>query len=533
MLFRKKFSLTILDVLLIVIGITLILLTGYLNFSPVNTLLEAIGTSLIAAGLVAYLTRRFYTDDRRDVIELLAPNRMVLDDEYKRDKYTANDIDILGIALSGCLKELANDRTEKMLKQILFARAHVRLLFLNPFDGYVHQRALEDSIPVDELQNILKQSVIYCVKIFGRLDKLYKNTLRKNLLERDKIGSFQIRITDLCPHLTIYHTDDTILWGLYTFASRGLDSPALRVPKTQSAVFGQLITHFDKLWDRSSENYLIRYYDPYITQFSQPDTIIPDLNNPQSLNRYAYALNNPIRFNDPSGHCPLCAPIMSTAGGVIIGSIAGVSIYVATTYISHRQFSVDDYNSALANGIVAGALVGSGVGIVKPAISKPLIGAGVGMISSQMGYSTASGNKYNNDEMVISSTIGGLSGAITSGMSAGTTGGLLSRAATEGLAGSSQYILTERMNNRTPDFRVAIRTGIYSSINSLVWDSGEYIGLKNPARSEFFEDMVESRSLSKTLRPTYVAMLRKSRILGGFKDIFRSSIAYLTGSAGE
>ncbi len=24
--------------------------------------------------------------------------------------------------------------------------------------------------------------------------------------------------------------------------------------------------------------------------------------NPQSLNRYAYALNNPLRYNDPSGH---------------------------------------------------------------------------------------------------------------------------------------------------------------------------------------------------------------------------------------
>jgi hypothetical protein len=41
-----------------------------------------------------------------------------------------------------------------------------------------------------------------------------------------------------------------------------------------------------------------------IMEFTQPDTIIPDLNNPQALNRYAYANNNPIRYADPSGHDP-------------------------------------------------------------------------------------------------------------------------------------------------------------------------------------------------------------------------------------
>lgn len=35
---------------------------------------------------------------------------------------------------------------------------------------------------------------------------------------------------------------------------------------------------------------------------TQPDTIVPDPYNSQDWDRYAYARNNPIRYNDPSGH---------------------------------------------------------------------------------------------------------------------------------------------------------------------------------------------------------------------------------------
>jgi hypothetical protein len=34
----------------------------------------------------------------------------------------------------------------------------------------------------------------------------------------------------------------------------------------------------------------------------QPDTLIPGVDSPQSWNRYSYVYNNPIRFNDPTGH---------------------------------------------------------------------------------------------------------------------------------------------------------------------------------------------------------------------------------------
>lgn len=44
-----------------------------------------------------------------------------------------------------------------------------------------------------------------------------------------------------------------------------------------------------------------RFYDPQIGRFLQPDTIVPDPMNPQSLNRYSYVLNNPLRYTDPTG----------------------------------------------------------------------------------------------------------------------------------------------------------------------------------------------------------------------------------------
>ena len=50
-----------------------------------------------------------------------------------------------------------------------------------------------------------------------------------------------------------------------------------------------------------SDNWKTRT-SPYINRFLQPDTIIPDLSNPQSWNRFSYVQNDPTGYADPSGH---------------------------------------------------------------------------------------------------------------------------------------------------------------------------------------------------------------------------------------
>ncbi|HLD54958.1 MAG TPA: RHS repeat-associated core domain-containing protein, partial [Candidatus Nanoarchaeia archaeon] len=42
--------------------------------------------------------------------------------------------------------------------------------------------------------------------------------------------------------------------------------------------------------------YNARYYDPYKSMFVQPDSIIPNVYDPQQLNRYAFERGNPYSF---------------------------------------------------------------------------------------------------------------------------------------------------------------------------------------------------------------------------------------------
>ncbi len=71
------------------------------------------------------------------------------------------------------------------------------------------------------------------------------------------------------------------------------------------------ITQTDKTYtgqrdvpDTGLMDYRARNYSPYLNRWTQPDTIIPNITNPQDWNRYTYTRNNPIKYVDPSGNMP-------------------------------------------------------------------------------------------------------------------------------------------------------------------------------------------------------------------------------------
>lgn len=95
-----------------------------------------------------------------------------------------------------------------------------------------------------------------------------------------------------------------------------------------------------------------RYYDPEIGRFLSEDPLGFDGGD---VNLYAYAANNPLRFNDPSGNCPVCI----TAG---IGALIGAGGGALTAAVQGKNAS--EILFAAGAGAVAGGLIGSGVGFL-------------------------------------------------------------------------------------------------------------------------------------------------------------------------
>jgi hypothetical protein len=193
----------------------------------------------------------------------------------------------------------------------------------------------------------------------------------------------------------------------------------------------------------------------------QPDSIIPDQDNPQAWDRFAYVGNNPVRYNDPDGHCwPLCSALI----GAGVGAVAGGIIYAATTLASGREFSGKDLAVSMGVGAAGGALIGTGVGAAAGIASFAAIGAGTGIIGGQLGYSATTGKDFDSGDMVIASAAGGIAGGVTGGVGASSIAGSGTAFAinilANGGASAAQYAATQLSNGQPINPAVAVVNGL-------------------------------------------------------------------------
>jgi RHS repeat-associated protein len=105
-----------------------------------------------------------------------------------------------------------------------------------------------------------------------------------------------------------------------------------------------------------------RYYDPELGRFTQPDSRIADLGNPQSYNKYTYCVNNPLRYTDPDGRAPSdWANAWSSVinrGATYVS--AGPSHWIWNGTVGSLNTFVGGLAEPLRFGSTAGALSGSG-----------------------------------------------------------------------------------------------------------------------------------------------------------------------------
>ena len=134
-------------------------------------------------------------------------------------------------------------------------------------------------------------------------------------------------------------------------ANQGLRTPALGY---SADIVRQKFTQKERDIETGLDYFRARYYSSTQGRFTSPDeftggpdelyyfvddasanpTFYADLRKPQSLNKYQYAYNNPLRWVDPDGHCPddKCPEVTTTRPAVTgdggpIARDMGIGIY--------------------------------------------------------------------------------------------------------------------------------------------------------------------------------------------------------------
>jgi RHS repeat-associated protein len=141
-----------------------------------------------------------------------------------------------------------------------------------------------------------------------------------------------------------------------------VNESGLEVERTEYFPYGQVQSGgLEKYGFTGQENdidtglmyYGATYYSPEYRIFIQPDTLLPDVYNPQALNRYAYVLNNPVKYTDPSGHIAFI-PLIIGAGMIGLTVMGGISFIEDTKAWNNYEMGTGEWIARSALNLAPG-----------------------------------------------------------------------------------------------------------------------------------------------------------------------------------
>ena len=169
--------------------------------------------------------------------------------------------------------------------------------------------------------------------------------------------------------------------------------------------------------------YEARYYDATLARFISADTIVPNPKDPQDLNRYTYAGNNPLRYTDPTGHFKINVGKFLRRGlgdvGTTIVGIAGQTMFSwAGGYVWGTALLTQSKSGryALAGEIVVGSAVAAVFcGGCSAPVAAAAWGGAIGAASGAAlgGYSASRNGGDLSSGILFGAAIGATTGALT------------------------------------------------------------------------------------------------------------------------
>lgn len=99
-----------------------------------------------------------------------------------------------------------------------------------------------------------------------------------------------------------------------------------------------------------------RYYLPGLGRFLSADTIVPDLGNPQSYNRYSYVYNNPLIHIDPDGHIAFIIAIP-----LLVAGVAAIADWGSQVHDNMENNDMSFWDAVHHENLDEGEIVNTGV----------------------------------------------------------------------------------------------------------------------------------------------------------------------------